>query len=322
MAVNTIRLMSAPFPKFRNPGPTWGYAALTKAQRWVPRWLLHVPAVVGTWVAVALLHVPRRHSLTYLTGVLGRRAGLIDVWRHFFVYLKFLLLRLRVASGLKTQCSLEPRYAAEFETLMESGEPALFGTFHFGHSDLLGFLLARRGRRVAMVRLRVENSGDTELLEQHFGDAVRFIWVNEPDNLLFAMKSAIDRGDSLAMQCDRLFSSRTAAFQFFGERRIFPFAIYHLAVLFERPVMFCIGLPEGRSGTRVVASPLFRPDATLSRAENLRLAREHFQSVLTRLEALVLEHPYHWFNFLPNNPIAPADAAAIPATAGWERGPN
>ncbi len=320
--MNALPLMGGTLTKFRNPGPTWGYAFLTNAQRFIPRWLMHVPFVVGTWVAVALLPVPRRHSLDYLSGVLGRPAGLVDVWRHFFIYLKFLLLRLRVARGLKTDCTLAPEYAEDFEALMRSGEPALFGTFHFGHSDLLGFLLARQGRRVAMVRLRVANSGDTELLERHFGDAVKFIWVNEPDNLLFAMKSAIDRGDSLAMQCDRLFSSRTEVFHFFGARRVFPFAIYHLAVLFERPVMFCVGLPQGPSGTRVAASPLFRPNPALSRAENLRLAREHFQAVLTRLENLVRAHPYHWFNFLPHNPIAPEDTAKSPATAAAGRGPN
>lgn len=324
--MNALPLMSVAHLKFRNPGPTWGYGFLTQAQRIVPRWLLHVPLVLGTWVAVALLPIQRRHSRDYLTGALGRPAGLIDVWRHFFVYLKFLLLRLRVARGVETRCALAPEFADDFEDLMRSGEPALFGTFHFGHSDLLGFLLARRGRRVAMVRLRVANSGDTELLERHFGDAVSFIWVNEPDNLLFAIKSAIDRGDSLAMQCDRMFSSRTAAFQFFGERRLFPFAIYHLAVMFQRPVMFCIGLPDGPSGTRVAPSPLFRPDPALDRKENLRRAEVHFQGVLDRLEKLVREHPYHWFNFLPHNPVAPAEAAAnagkTPATAGAVRGPS
>ena len=320
--MNALPLTSPPPAKYRNPGPTWGYAFLTNAQRFAPRWLLHVPLMLGTWVAVARMPSQRRYSREFLTDVLGRPAGWGEVWRHFFVYLQFLLLRLRVASGGEARCVLAPENAADFEALMRSGEPALFGTFHFGHSDLLGFLLAKRGRRVAMVRLRVGNSADTEMLERHFGDAVSFLWVNEPENLLFAMKAAIDRGDSLAMQCDRLFSSRTAACRFFGERRLFPFAIYHLAVMFERPVMFCIGLPEGATGTRVVASPLFRPDPALDRAANLARAHAHFQAVLTWLEQLARAHPYHWFNFLPHNPVAPAEDARIPATAGMASGRN
>lgn len=302
--------MSVTLESPRNHGPAWGYAFLTNAQRFVPRWLLHVPLMIGTWVAVVRLPEQRAYSREFLSDVLGRPAGWLEVWRHFFAYLDFLLLRLRAASGARIRCTLDPESASDFEALMQSNEPALFGTFHFGHSDLLGFLLATRGRRVAMARLRVGNSADTEMLERQFGHAVKFIWVNDPENLLFAMKEAIERGDSIAMQCDRLFSSRTEAFDFFGARRLFPFAIYHLAVLFARPVMFCIGLPDGSGGTRVTASPLFRPDPALGRADNLRRAHEHFQGVLTRFEALVRQHPYHWFNFLPMNPVvAPPPAA-------------
>lgn len=314
--------MSETAPQFRNPGPTWGYAFLANAQRIAPRWLLHVPLMAGTWVAVARLPVQRAHSRVFLGDVLGRPATLRDVWRHFFTYVDFLLLRLRTAAGAPVRCTLAPDHAADFEALMQSGEPALFGTFHFGHSDLLGFLLATRGRRVAMVRLRVANSGDTEMLERQFRGAVTFIWVNDPDNLLFAMKGALERGDSLAMQCDRLFSSRTDTFQFLGARRVFPFAMYHLAVLFQRPVMFCIGLPDGAGGTRVVASPLFRPDPAVEREENLRRGHAHFQAVLLELETLVRQHPYLWFNFLPLNPVAPAASPEIAATAALPRGRN
>jgi predicted LPLAT superfamily acyltransferase len=314
--------MTAAPQQFRNPGPTWSYDFLSRVQRLRPRWLLKALLAVGTWGAVVQLSDQRRHSRDFLSRVLGRKAGLRDVWRHFFSYLEFLLLRLRIAKGAPARCVLDPEYAAHFEGLMQSGEPALFGTFHFGHSDLLGFLLARRGRRVAMVRLRVGNSGDTVMLKEHFGDAVSFIWVNDPDNLLFAMKAALERGDSLAMQCDRLFSSRTEPFEFLGATRIFPFAIYHLAILFDRPVMFCIGVPEDADGTRVRASPLFRPDAALSRAENIAAARQHFQVVLHRLELLVRKYPYDWFNFLPLNPVAVAAAHQVPATATGARGQN
>jgi len=227
------------------------------------------------------------------------------VWRHFFTYLDFLLLRLRLGNGAPPQGSLAPENSADFESLMQSGEPALFGTFHFGHSDLLGFLLATRGRRVAMVRLRVGNSADTDMLERQFGKTVSFLWVNEPENLLFAIKGAIERGDSVALQCDRLFSSRAEPFHFLGAERMFPFAIYHLAILFDRPVMFCVGLPDGTGGTSVVASPMFRPEPALGTAENFVRARVHFQVVLKRLEAAVRRYPNQWFNFLPMNPPVP-----------------
>jgi predicted LPLAT superfamily acyltransferase len=251
----------------------------------------------------------RRHSRAFLGRIAGRRVPLLAVWRHFFAYLEFLLLRLRVAAGGTLACALDPENAGDFEALIASGEPALFGTFHFGHSDLLGFALVQRGRRVGMIRVKVGNSEDTEMLERQFGGAVKFIWVNEPQNLIFAMKEALERGDSLAMQCDRLFVSRAEPFDFLGARRLFPFTIYHVAVLFARPVMFCFGLPHGADGTRILPCPLFRPDPALNRAANLARGRVHFQSVLARLESLVRQHPTLWFNFLPLNPEAPSSHA-------------
>lgn len=285
----------------RNVGPNWGFQFLQDVQR-LPRPLLQPLLMLGTWVAVALMPAQRRHSRAFLTCVLGRRAGWCEVWRHFFTCLEFLLLRMRVAGGVTPEVRLDRENAPDFERLIASREPALFGTFHFGHSDLLGFLLASRGRRVAMIRLRVGNSADTQMLEQRFGGAVSFIWINEPESMLFAVKSAIERGDSLALQCDRLFTARSEPFRFLGALRLFPFTIYHLAIIFQRPVMFCLGLPAEGGATRVCAFPLFRPDAAAAREENLRGAREHFQAVLARLETLVRQHPTLWFNFLPLNP--------------------
>lgn len=286
----------------RNPGPLWGFRFLLWIQR-RPRWFVRPLLKAGTWVAVALMPVQRGHSRAFFACVRGRPATLLEVWRHFFCYLEFLILRLQVATGVvPARCVLDRENAAGFEALIESHEPALFGTFHFGHSDLLGFALATRGRRVAMIRLRMSNAEDTEMLERTFGSFVTFIWVNEPEKLLFAMKGAIERGESLAMQCDRLYSAKTEPFRFLGATRLFPFTIYHLAILFQRPVMFCFGVPDGEGGTRVYPSPLFRGDPALSREENFVRARVHFQEVLTRLESLVRQHPTLWFNFIPLNP--------------------
>jgi predicted LPLAT superfamily acyltransferase len=106
------------------------------------------------------------------------------------------------------------------------------------------------------------------------------------------------------LKCDRLeFSAKTEPFEFLGARRLFPFTIYHLAVLFNRPVVFCTALCRGEESVLTVfASPIFTPDPALGRDANLRTARVHFQAVLVQLEQLVRQHPTLWFNFLPLNP--------------------
>ena len=292
----------------RNLGPSWGFDFLLWAGRWWPRWFFRGMLMAGTWVALAFLPVQRRHSRAYLAVVLGRPARLVEVWRHLFAFTDFLVLKLRVGCGSPMRCVLEPENAAAFETLVRSDQPALFGTFHFGGSDLLGYLLSERGRRVSIIRLRVGNSGDTRLLGQRFASRVSFLWINDPATLLFDLKAAIEAGDSLALKCDRPeFSAKTEPFQFLGARRLFPFTIYHLAILFDRPVVFCTAVPDAaQDEMRVFASPVFKPDPAADRAANTRAAREHFQAVLTQLEALVRRHPFLWFNFIPLNPDASA----------------
>jgi predicted LPLAT superfamily acyltransferase len=303
--------MSVPATPLRNPGPSWGYRFLLWAERWWPRWFFRPILMAGTWIGVARMPAQRAHSRDYLTLVLGRPPTLLDIWRHFFAFTEFLMLKLRTGRGVPLPRELAPENAEAFEGLIASGRPALFGAFHFGYSDLLGFLLSDRGRHVSILRLRIGNATDTQLLSQRYGEKVSFLWVNDPANLLFDLKDAIEAGKSLALKCDRLEgSARNEAFEFLGARRLFPFSIYNLAILFNRPVIFCLALPDASGdGMIIKSSPVFTPDPIAGRRANTETARRHFQDVLRQLEREIRAHPYLWFNFLPLNPEASNDQA-------------
>jgi predicted LPLAT superfamily acyltransferase len=289
----------------RNPGPSWGYRFICACDAVLPEFLFRPLRQVGTWFAVGNMRPQRAHSREYLRTITGREPTLREIFRHFYAFQEFLLLRLRVAHGAAHRGELAPD-AVGFRSLLETGEPALLGTFHVGHSDLTGFLLGpQEKRRVFMVRQRVGNSHDTEVLGARFGAWVTFVWVNEPENLLFALKDAIAAGGSVALKCDRLeFSAKTEAFEFLGRKRLFPFTIYHLALIFRRPVVLCVGLPSKPGLSIVHSSPLFVPDDA-GKAANLARARAHFQEFLGRLEGFLRADPLLWFNFTPLNPPAP-----------------
>jgi predicted LPLAT superfamily acyltransferase len=296
-----------------NPGPRWGYAFLSWAERSWPKWIFRPGLMLGSWVGLALMHAARKHSHAYLTVVLGRPPRLIEQWRHFFAFTEVLMLKFRAGRGAKMRCRLEAENANGFESLVRSGRPALFGSFHFGSSDLLGFLLGERGRRVSILRLKLGNSADVRLLGEQFAEHVSLLWVNDPANVLFTLKAALDAGESVALKCDRFeYSARVEPFHFLGAQRLFPFTIYHLALLFDRPVVFCLavsGMPADE--LNVFASPVFTPDSARSRVANLDAARVHFQAVVAQLETLVRRHPMLWFNFLALNP----EASAMPSRA-------
>ncbi|MGH7997399.1 MAG: hypothetical protein ACREFX_13720 [Opitutaceae bacterium] len=291
----------------RNPGPNWGYLLVTRVDAAVPRALSELLFAAGAWIAVAAMTGRRRHSRRYLSRALGRPAGLQDVWRHFFAFSQALVRKLRAADGRPFRCSVNPD-SGEFSSLLAAGRPALLGTFHVGDADLLGFMLGQFHRRIFMVRLQVDNSPETRRLAGRFEHTVRFIWVNDRDNLVFALKEAMDSGGSVAMQCDRPeFSAKLEPFTFLGERRLFPMTIYHLALIFRRPVALCLGIPDGAATALVHASPVFEPDGSDKEA-NLDRARAHFQAFLGLVEAQLRRNPYLWFNFTPMNPLASESA--------------
>jgi len=284
----------------------------------LPRPVFNILVKLGVWVAVLVLREPRRNSRCYLTAILGRPPALGEIWRHYMEFTTMHLLRLRVAAGQIHHCRSLPG-GEEFAALMRSGRPALLGSFHIGDSDLLGFFMSQFGRHVYMVRYRL---GDPNFLRQLASQSsawVTFIWVNEKENLVFALKEAAAAGGSIAMKCDRIgYSAKVETFDFLGARRSFPFTIYHLGILFQLPVTFCVSSPERAGESLVHGFPVFEPD-TGSKASNLQRARTHFQVVLTRVEALLRVNPYLWFNFAPLNPVATIASSPVvpplPATA-------
>jgi predicted LPLAT superfamily acyltransferase len=287
----------------RNPGPSWGYAFIYLVNRLLPwpimKWVLRMSSLVS----LCLMKEQRHFSKKFLGDILDHEPTWRDSWKHFTAFSEFLVRRFDAASGTDPVFYTGHESQVELEKMARSGEQAFHGTFHFGNSDLMGFWLSRFDLTIRMIRYQVGNSNDLKWLEKRFGDQVGFLWVNKPEDFLFSLKGAIDEGHCIAMKCDRSeHSSKLEPFPFFGKVRWFPFTIYHLSVLFNLPVAFSFGIPEGQHGTRVYSSTIYRPIGE-SKSDKLKLARKHFRETLEMLEGLVQEHPYQWFNFLDANPV-------------------
>ncbi len=289
--------------RVRNPGPSWGYSLIACVNRVLPWPLMKVVLWASALVSLCLMKRRRRHSRDFLESALGRSVTWEDCWRHFAAFSEFLVMRFDAAYGKDPIFETDEVSANRFQSLMEGKRQTIQGTFHFGNSDLMGFWLSRFGVSIRMVRFKVENSSDLDWLENRFGSKVSFLWVNEPSNMIFALKEAIDSGHSIAMKCDRVeHSSKIEKFRFLGLERWFPFTIYHLSILFDLPVAFSFGVPDGIRKTRIFTSDIYTPLGE-TKSEKLELARSHFQDTLKLLETLVQKYPYQWFNFCDAIPV-------------------
>lgn len=290
----------------RNPGPSWGYQFLRFTDRVLPEWAYRPLRAVGTFIALLGMPAQRRYSREYLALVLPRRPTWRDVFRHFFAFEEVLMARLRFADGKPFGNDYGPG-ADDFRQWLEHGGPVLLGTFHIGVSDLQGCQIAAQPEReIYVVRQRVANSHDTDRLAERLAGRLHFVWVNDPAEALFHLKEAAETPAAIALQCDRLeFAARAEPFEFLGARRLFPVTIYELAMIFRRPVLLSVGIPQNAQFALLHASPRFDPDQPgESRDAARQRAHRHFQGFLRQVESLLREHPYQWFNFTPMNPSA------------------
>jgi len=292
----------------RNPGPSWGFAIIYFASRIFPWPIMRIFLRIGSLVGLCIMPLQRGFSRAYLKDALGRAPTWIDCWNHFTAFSEFLVRRFDAAGGSEVVFESLDGSKERLIAFTEAHKQALHGTFHFGNSDLMGFWLSEFDLSIRMVRYQVGNSNDLKWLERRFGDKVGFLWVNQPENLLFALKDAVADQHNIAMKCDRIeHSSKHEEFDFLGAKRIFPFTIYYLSILFDLPVVFTVGVPTSRHGTCVYSSDAYYPVGK-NKAEKLENARIHFQSTLKLLNQLVRKYPYQWFNFLDAVPIADQDA--------------
>lgn len=290
--------MKEPERQRRNPGPSWGYGFLLLSSRLLPRPVLRPLLWLGCLVAAWVMPAQRRSSRAYLAKVLPRQPRFTDTVRHFAEFTETLIRVLQAGHGRFHAVAWAPGEGAAFMRVLEESPVVLFGSFHIGHADLLGYLLGRFNRRAWMVRIRVGNSEDTRKSEQAFGSHVRILWVDNPENMTFAVKRAIAEGECLAMKCDRVEGARkTGVFPFLGSEREFPLTIYHFAILFQVPVLFALGVDDGEGGSAIYAPEPFVPRAGAGKAAELARGREHFGEVLEQVERLLRRHPYVWFNF-------------------------
>ncbi len=291
--------------KQRNPGPSWGYAFLLFAFRWLPRPVFRIALRGGAVVGWAFMPDARNHCQGYWKALKGHPPTLRQQWTHFGDFAETLMSKLALQQGIQPKFHFRDSEAgAAFMELGLSGQPTLFGSFHIGESDLMGAYLSEFGRSIHMIRLKVDNSADTEILEKSFGESLRFIWINQPDEMLFALKSALESGQSVALHCDRVtFGARREAFHFLGRQRWFPFTIYHLSYLFQVPVVFSFAARRDTQGSiPVVTSTVFRPSA--NKVDTLERGKSHFQVVLQMVEEMLHADPCLWFNFEPlNEPV-------------------
>ena len=105
-----------------------------------------------------------------MTALHGRPASLRDCAMQFKTFVHYLCDRVDTAFQKETSFKWAEGHGTEFQSIIQEDRALLLGTFHVGYSDLMGFFTRHYQKRIHMLRLRLENSEDTERLEALAGN--------------------------------------------------------------------------------------------------------------------------------------------------------
>lgn len=253
---------------------------------------------------VAFAPQARRQSRRYLQRALGRRAGLADRFRHVHAFASVVLDRLYFARGVLAPFDLRVSGVDLVAATLAEGRGAFLLGSHLGSFEVLNAVGASQpGLRVAMV-MYPDNARMIQAIVRSVAPQLplHVIAIGRPGSTL-EIRDWLDGGGLAGLLGDRLPPGEAArgggvVRPFLGVPARFTDGPLRLAQLLRRRVVFMVGLYRGGKRYDVRFEELAdfsrRPDDDAGRDRQLEQALDTY---VARLEALVREAPYNWFNF-------------------------
>jgi predicted LPLAT superfamily acyltransferase len=240
----------------------------------------------------------RRASLDYLRRVLGRRAGLRDVWRHYHAFASTVHDRIYLLAGRYDYFDVTLSAPPEVLALLRAGRGCILLGSHLGSFEILrarGF--ADRVPPVNVL-MHLGNAGKINSVLDRLAPALaaRVIPPGDPASLL-RVRECLARGELVGMLGDRLWrNERSCSCAFLGARARFPLGPLLLAGLLEAPVVLFFGLYRGGRRYELRLEP-FAETIPLVPGGRDAAVQPWVERYVARLEHHCRAAPYNWFNF-------------------------
>ncbi len=270
----------------------------------------------------------RRASRDYLmrawrAGLLRRRPGLIDGFRHFLTFSWAALDKLVAWSGgIKREDVDGAGDGASEGALGEarrSGRGALILTAHLGNPEVIRAIASTAGKFRINVLVHTGHAEMFNRVVQRFApdSPVRLVQVSDID-LAMAMRlsAAVERGEWIVMTGDRVAVKATGSssvpVDFLGAAAPFATGPYILASALRCPTFTLFCLKRGKRYT--VDFEPFADPVELPRGRRDEAIRRYAQMFALRLERALARAPFQWFNFYDYWPSRAVETQAHRAT--------
>lgn len=185
-----------------------------------------------------------------------------------------------------------------FQTLLHQEKGIILAGSHVGNFEILGQCIDQDQKPISCIIFGGEGTGYQQQREIAFGKRnVKLIPIQNDMSHLFAIKDALDKGEIIAILCDRHFGGRKIKkIKFMGEEASFPTGIFTIAVQMGIPIVSTFIMKEKRNRYQGYMKHLQLPEglSTVSKTVETLL---HLYA--TSIEDILRQYPHQWFNYFP-----------------------
>jgi len=240
----------------------------------------------------------RRASRDYLGRVLGRRAALGDVLRHYHSFASTLHDRLYLATGKIGEFDVTVEEGGEVGRWLAGERGCILLGSHLGSFEILRARGNAQHARPVNVVMHVDHAAKTSRVLRSIAPQLdaRVIALGQPQSLL-RVEECLARGEVVGILGDRVWSNeRTLSCDFLGAPARFPLGPLLLAGLVRAPVILFFGLYRGGRRYEIRLEP-FAERIELDRGKREESVEPWVRRYAARLEEHCRLAPYNWFNF-------------------------
>lgn len=242
----------------------------------------------------------REASRAYLSRVLGRTPGWLDLYRHVLTFASTVHDRLYLLNDrddlFDIQCHGEPPQAS---TPAELGRGAFLFGAHLGSFEVLRAAARWGAQQEVCIAMYPENARQiNQALAAINPHAVSNIIALGRIDAILSIHERLKAGACVGILADRAVGAADhyVALPFLGEPASFPIGPFRLAAMMKQPVYFMAGLYQG--GKRYdMHFELLTDFSDMAGMGREAIMRELMLRYVRTLERHCRQSPYNWFNF-------------------------
>jgi len=277
----------------------WRRAAVWGLKR-VPDGLLGVavpPFATLVWAGVPALRAAVASNLARVMGPAGPLDTQLRVHRVFQNFAdSFATAYLLYAAGRARPRPVVHQGEPHVREALRLGRGAIVGTAHLGNWQIGSQALERWGLPVNVVMAEEPDPRVQAMIEGMRDRKLNVIYSSGSVFSSLAARSALQRGEIVAMQVDRLMGSGSMEVEFFGAKARFPTGPAILARTTGAPLVPAFAVRRA-DGAHVFAAEA--PIVVRSTRDREADVRDALERTVAALETWIRRYPLQWFNFFP-----------------------